>query len=65
MQLLMKQRNGAHWSAEERRQIRRQLRSLIGLSPYLVLILSPGGFVTLPLLSWWLDRRRLKRARKY
>ncbi|RJG08178.1 hypothetical protein D3870_18155 [Noviherbaspirillum cavernae] len=60
-QLLMKQRNGYRWSDADRRQIRAQLRQLAALSPYLVLFVSPGGFFLLPVLAWWLDRRRRKR----
>ncbi len=62
MPLLMKQRNGYRWTAEDRKQIRAYLRRLSKLSPYLVPLLLPGGFLTLPVLAWWMDRRRLKRA---
>ena len=62
MQLLMKQRNGYRWSESDRREIRRQLRNLASLGPYMVLFVSPGGFFALPVLAWWLDRRRQKRA---
>jgi hypothetical protein len=61
MPLLMKQRNGYRWTETDRRKIRAQLRKLAGLSPYLVLFVSPGGFLALPLLAWWLDRRRQRR----
>ncbi|MDP3597706.1 MAG: hypothetical protein Q8S75_12000, partial [Nitrospirota bacterium] len=59
--LLMKPRNGNRWTPAERVQLRCHLRSLTSLSPYLLVLLAPGSFVLLPLLSWWLDRRRLKR----
>ncbi|HYD81935.1 MAG TPA: hypothetical protein VEC06_19205 [Paucimonas sp.] len=59
--LLMKQRNGYRWTELERRKIRAQLRQLAEMSPYLILFVSPGGFLALPLLVWWLDRRRQKR----
>lgn len=62
MQLLMKQRNGYHWTAEDRRIIRMHLKTIWGLSPYLVLLVAPGGLVALPFLAWWLDRRRKQRA---
>lgn len=62
MQLLMKQRNGYRWSETDRLKIRAQLRKLASLSPYMVLFVSPGGFLALPLLAWWLDRRRQKRV---
>jgi len=61
MQLLMKQRNGQRWSEADRLRLRVQLRRLAALSPYMVLFVSPGGFLVLPLLAWWLDRRRQKR----
>lgn len=62
MHLLMKQRNGYRWSENDRRKIRVHFRKLAALSPYMVLFLSPGGFLALPVLAWWLDRRRQKRA---
>jgi len=61
MPLLMKQRNGFHWTSQDRSLIRKQIRSLIHLSPYVAAILLPGGLLLLPLLAWWLDRRRLRR----
>lgn len=59
--LLMKPRNGKHWTAEERAELLAQLRALIYLSPYLALLALPGSFLLLPLLAWWLDRRRMPR----
>ena len=61
MPLLMKQRNGYRWSAEDRRKIRRHLRMLMALSPYLLVFVLPGGLLVLPILAWWLDRRRQNR----
>lgn len=61
MPLLMKQRNGVRWTAEERMQLAHHLRHLTDLSPYLVVFLAPGSFVFLPVVAWWLDRRRLRR----
>ncbi len=60
--LLMKQRNGYRWTAAERLEIRAQLRRLLALSPYLIVFLLPGGLLLLPVLAWWLDRRRQKRG---
>ena len=57
--LLMKQRNGGKWTGEERELL---LRSLANLSPYLIPLLMPGGFLLLPLVAWWVDRRRKKRG---
>jgi len=62
MPLLMKQRNGYRWTKDDRARIRSQLRRLSRMSPYLIPLLMPGGFLILPVLSWWMDRRRLKRA---
>lgn len=56
--LLMKRRNGYRWTELERRKIRAQLRRLAEMSPYLILFVSPGGFFALPILIWWLDRRK-------
>ena len=64
MPLLMKQRNGVRWTAEERMQLAHHLRHLTDLSPYLVVFLAPGSFILLPVVAWWLDRRRLKRRDK-
>lgn len=61
MQLLMKQRNGYRWSEVDRLKIKAKLRRLASLSPYLILFVSPGGFLALPFLAWWLDRRRIRR----
>jgi hypothetical protein len=62
MQLLMKQRNGYRWSAEDRRIIRTHLKTILGLSPYVVLLVAPGGLVALPFMAWWLDRRKGQRT---
>lgn len=58
--LLMKQRNGYRWTELDRKRIKVHLHKLVELSPYMVLFVAPGGFIVLPLLAWWLDRRRLK-----
>nr|MBI3612364.1 hypothetical protein [Nitrospirota bacterium] len=61
MPLLMKPRNGQQWTRDDRVQIRRHVRRLAAVSPYLVALILPAAPVTLPLLAWWLDRRRLRR----
>lgn len=61
MPLLMKPRNGHVWNREERAEIRRHLSRLAALSPYIFALALPAAPVTLPLLAWWLDRRRLRR----
>ncbi len=62
MPLLMKRRNGQRWTHAELAELRVQLRRLGHLSPYLVVIVMPGGFALLPMLAWWLDRRRRRLA---
>jgi hypothetical protein len=61
MPLLMKQRNGYHWTKDDRQRIRENLRHLAKISPYIILFVAPGGLFLLPIMAWWLDRRRLKR----
>lgn len=61
MPLLMKVRNGGHWTPEEKEILLEHLRRLSRLSPYFMLLLLPGSALLLPLYAWWLDRRRLKR----
>ncbi len=60
MPLLMKPRNSQQWSREDKAQLTLHLKRISALSPYLVLLLMPGGFLVLPALAWWLDRRRLR-----
>ncbi len=62
MPLLMKPRNKCAWSTADKAELRLQLRRLKSISPYLVLSVVPGSFIALPLLAWWLDRRRRRRA---
>lgn len=61
--VLMKRRNKQRWTPEDRAEIRAHLQRLSRLSPYLVVVVMPGGFAMLPALAWWLDRRRQKRSR--
>lgn len=62
MPLLMKRRNRGGWSKEDLAELRTQLKRLRTLSPYIAALVLPGGFALLPLMAWWLDRRRLRRA---
>jgi hypothetical protein len=62
MPLLMKPRNGQRWTAEDKAELAKHLKRLSNLSPYLVLVVMPGGFFMLPVLAWWLDRRRNRAA---
>jgi len=61
MALLMKPRNGKKWTREERAQLRMQLRCLSHLGFYLTMLALPFTSLTLPLVAWWLDRRRQRR----
>ncbi len=61
MPLLMKVRNGSHWSEAEKIELLAHLRRFAHLSPYLLALLLPGSALLLPLYAWWLDRRRLPR----
>lgn len=63
MPLLMKHRNGGAWTRTERVELQEQLRALAHLSPYLVILALPGSFAFLPVLAWWLDRRRHRREK--
>lgn len=58
MPLLMKPRNRQRWTPDDKIQMTLHLRRLSRLSPYLVVLVMPGGFFLLPVLAWWLDRRR-------
>ena len=62
MPVLIKRRNKQQWTPEDIREIRSQVKRISKLSPYLVVIVMPGGFAVLPVLAWWLDRRRNRRA---
>ena len=59
--LLMKRRNGERWSKEDKLTLIRDLRAISNLSPYLIPLVMPGGIFLLPILAWWLDRRRQRR----
>ena len=58
MPLLMKPRNKLPWTPEDKAELSAHLKRLSRLSPYLVVLVMPGGFFMLPVLAWWLDRRR-------
>jgi len=60
MPLLMKPRNKQSWSADDKAQLALHLHRLSQISPYLVVLVMPGGFFMLPALAWWLDRRRTR-----
>jgi hypothetical protein len=58
MPLLMKRRNGGHWTEEEKAELLRQLGTFYRVSPALLFLLLPGSTLLLPIYAWWLDRRR-------
>jgi hypothetical protein len=60
MQLLMKPRNGMPWSVEDRAAILGHLKHLARSLPVLVIFTLPGGSLLLPLLAWFLDRRKIR-----
>jgi len=62
MPLLMKPRNKMQWTREDKQELKQHLRRLTRMSPYIAVIVLPGGFAMLPALAWWLDRRRVRRG---
>jgi len=62
MPLLMKPRNKQKWSREDKDALMEHLHRLQHLSPYIAVFLLPGGLAMLPVLAWWLDRRRGRRV---
>ena len=60
MPLLMKPRNNQRWTREDKVQLAAHLKRISMLSPYLVVLAMPGGLIALPVLAWWLDRRRMR-----
>jgi len=61
MPLLMKPRNGERWTPQEKQELVGHFRRLSRISPYIALVVIPGGFALLPLVAWWLDKRRARR----
>lgn len=60
--LLMKPRNRQKWTPQDKSELASHLRHMSKVSPYIAVIMLPGGLLMLPVLSWWLDRRRGRRA---
>jgi hypothetical protein len=60
--LLMKQRNGGKWTAEEKVELKSMMRSASSVSPYLFIWAIPGSMLLLPFLAWFLDRQRKRKA---
>ena len=59
--LLMKQRDGGTWTAEDKAELQSMVRSASEVSPYLFIWAIPGSVVLLPFLAWYLDVRRKHR----
>ena len=58
MRLLMKNRNtGEKWTRDEKKEIKRHLRSISKIIPVIIIFLLPGGSLLLPILAAVLDRR--------
>jgi hypothetical protein len=55
-------RNCQKWTSEDKRELRFHLKRLSRVSAYIALLVMPGGFVLMPVMAWWLDRRRGQRA---
>ena len=62
MPLLMKPRNYQRWTPEDKAELTQHLKRLSQMSPYLAVVVMPGGFLMLPAIAWWLDRRRNRHA---
>lgn len=62
--LLMKPRNSQRWTTEEKDELREHFRRVSRISPYIAVVVLPGGLALLPLLAWWLDQRRARRRRQ-
>src|SRR5262245_6241622 len=60
MGLLMKPRNGMPWTPEDKAAIRFHLKIVGASLPMLAVFTLPGGMLLLPLLAWYLDRRKQK-----
>lgn len=58
--LLMKPRNRQKWTRDDKAMLAQHLKRISAISPYLVVLVMPGGLLALPVLAWWLDRRRLR-----
>jgi hypothetical protein len=62
MQLLMKTRNtDEKWTREEKKEIKRHLRTIAKIVPAVAIFFLPGGSFLLPVLAEVLDRRKTRR----
>jgi hypothetical protein len=62
--LLMKQRRGGKWTADDKVELKTMLRSASRVSPYVFIWAIPGSMLLLPFLAWYLDRKRKKQLRE-
>ena len=58
MPLLMKPRNNEQWTSQDKRELKLHLKLLSHVSAYIAILIMPGGLIMLPVIAWWLDRRR-------
>lgn len=62
MRLLMKRRNSKKpWSAEEKIKVVGHLKEISKTVPFLILFCLPGGSLFLPLFTYLVDRRSMRR----
>jgi hypothetical protein len=62
MQLLMKIRNtDEKWTRDEKKEIKRHLRTIAKIIPAVAIFSLPGGSFLLPALAEVLDRRKTRR----
>jgi hypothetical protein len=55
-------RNYQKWTSDDKRELRFHLKRLSRVSAYIALVVLPGGFVLMPVMAWWLNRRRSQPA---
>ena len=60
--LLMKPRNNQQWTPQDKRELILNLKCLSHLSAYIAMLVMPGGCALMPVMAWWLDRRRDRRG---
>ena len=58
MPLLMKPRNGQLWTRQDLTQLYTHFKRLSAVCSYFIVLILPGSVLVLPLVAWWLDRRR-------
>jgi antitoxin (DNA-binding transcriptional repressor) of toxin-antitoxin stability system len=62
MRLLMKTRNtDEKWTRDERKEIKRHLKTIAKIVPAAAIFFLPGGSFLLPILAEALDRRKTRR----